>query len=158
MAIEFKHGGRVWRADTPAEAIALRRRLEAEDQQAVEMGEEPDWRTERIWTPDVVMELLQSVGPQQELFLHALYEHPELTSENAIKYLSLDSDLAFAGVLSGLSKQLKKLGLKPWELYSTQVQWKGKGKSRAFCLLGNFRMAAHELGWPENWKTGKAER
>ena len=30
VAIEFKHGGRTWRADTPEEAIALRKQLELE--------------------------------------------------------------------------------------------------------------------------------
>ncbi len=152
MAIEFKHGGRLWRADTPEEAIALRKKLEAEDEYALEIGEEPDWTQEEVWTPDAAMGLLENIGRQQELFLQAMYQDDVITSNEAIKRLSLDSELAFAGVLSGLSKQLKKLEKKPWELYTTQVRWNGKEKTRSFRLSNGFRWAAHELGWPENWK------
>src|SRR5437867_6755954 len=158
MAIEFRYGRIVWRVDTPDEAIALRQKLEAQDEAAIQHGEEP-WEiegdTERVWTPDTAMELLQTLGPQQHLFLQVMYEDRLITSDDAIKRLSLDSELAFAGVLSGLSKQLKKMDIKPWQLYTTQAQWLGKEKKRSFGLLNAFRWAAHELRWPANWNRYK---
>ena len=151
MAIEFMHNGRLWRADTEDEAIKLRRKLEDQDRVAEEMGQEPDSVRESVWTPDMAMELLKNAGELQKKFLRVLYEGTEVTSDKVIKKLALDSEIAFAGVLSGLSKQLKKLGVKPWNLYDTRVQWSGKVKNRSFQLAGDFRWVAVEIGWPEKW-------
>ncbi len=151
MAIEFMHNGRLWRADTEDEAIRLRQKLEAQDRIAAERGEEPDIARESVWTPDMAMELLKNAGDLQRRFLRVLYEGTEIGSEKIIKKLALDSEIAFAGVLSGLSKQLKKLGVKTWDLYDTRVEWTGKVKSRSFQLAADFRWVATEIGWPERW-------
>lgn len=149
MAIEFKHRGRVWRADTAAEAIELRKLLDRQAIAAAESGELPDSIEEQeAWTPDAVTELLKALGNQQKLFVRALFAHRTLTVDKALEELSLDH-ASFAGVLSGLSKQLKKQNLKPWQLYNTQVEWKDKGKIRTFWLSNSFRWAAEELGWPD---------
>jgi hypothetical protein len=152
MAIEFMHNGRLWRADTEDEAIRLRQTLEERDRIAAETGEEPDTVRESVWTPDTVMELLKNAGTLQKRFLRVLYDGTEVSSDKIIKKLSLDSEIAFAGVLSGLSKQLKKLGVKTWDLYDTRVQWEGKVKSRSFQLSSDFRWMAAEIGWPERWE------
>jgi len=152
MAIEFKHGGRVWRADTVEEALRLRKRLEAEDIAALESGEEPDHLTEPVWTTDKVMDLLKNIGHQQKMFLKALVDKHISTSAEVIKRLELKSEESFAGVLSGLSKQLGKLGIKPWDLYTVQVEWNGKDKTRSFQLANNFRWVAQQLGWPDKWE------
>jgi hypothetical protein len=151
MAIEFKHGGRMWRADTAKEAITLRRQLETDDEAALQHGEEPDWITEPVWTPDSIMELLRGLGQQQKMFLKVLCERQVVKSEQVIDLLPVKSEVSLAGVLSGLSKQLKKLGFKPWDLYAVTVEWTGKDKTRSFRLVGNFRWAANEIGWPEKW-------
>ncbi len=145
------HNGSMWRADTEDEAIRLRKKLEDRDVLAAEMGEEPDALSENIWTPDMAMELLKNAGDRQKRFLRMLYDDGTVTSDKAIKKLSLDSEMAFAGVLSGLSKQLKKLGVKPWNLYSTQVEWTAKVKNRSFSMSQDFRWIATEIGWPERW-------
>jgi hypothetical protein len=152
MAIEFKHGGKVWRADTPDEAITLRNKLEEDDRYAETDGEEPEWRDENIWTPDVVSDLLEACGEHQKAFLRALYPGDWVSSDKILKALSLASEVSFAGVLSGLSKQLKKLNVKPWQLYTMQIQWKTDGKVRSFRLSGRFRWAAEQLGWPDQWR------
>ena len=152
MAIEFKHCGRQWRADTVEEALALRKRLDDEDKIAFMSGEEPASEESHAWTPDVVTELLQSLGEHQKSFLCTLCEHRDfLPSDQIVKKLSLQSEVSFAGVLSGLSKQSKKLNIMPWDLYEVQVSWKGKSKTRSFKLSRGFRWALDELGWPENW-------
>jgi len=154
MAIEFKHGGRVWRADTPEEAIALRRKLEAADQEALSHGFPPDWsKDDGSWTPDTVTDLLREAGPNQKGLLMLLHEREGMVpSGDVIRALGLSSEVALAGVLSGLSKQLKKLGLKTWDLYTTHVTWDGKTKARWFQLAGDFVKEAEKLGWPEGWK------
>jgi hypothetical protein len=152
MAIEFKHNGRLWRTDTVDEALALRRKLEAEDQAAFEAGEDlPYVYREQVWTPDTVTDLLKNAGSLQKRFLRALAEGGKATSEDLVVSLGLDSEVSLAGVLSGLSKQLKKLGVKPSDLYTVDVSWTGKSKTRNFGLLSEFRWAATELGWPEKW-------
>jgi hypothetical protein len=151
MAIEFRHNGRTWRADTPEEALALLKRLEVDDEMTRDAGEEPSHVTELVWTPDNTLEFLKGAGNLQKKFLRALLEGHWVPSEKILKELSLDSEVAFAGVLSGLSKQLKKLRLKPWNLYLVNVQWTGKIKNRSFRLLDDFTFTAAELGWPDKW-------
>lgn len=152
MAITFEHNGKSWRADTVEEALKLRRRLEALDKAAWGSGVEPE-KAPR-WTPDLVVDLLEGLGDLQGAFLRVLFDNKQITSGKAVKQLGLDSEIAFAGVLSGLSKQLKKIGLKPWELYSVVVSWAGKEKTRMFQLSPDFRFVAMEVGWPDSWQKG----
>jgi hypothetical protein len=152
MGIEFKHNGRLWRADTVDEAVALRRKLEAEDQAAFEAGEElPYVYREQVWTADTVTDLLKNAGSLQKRFLRTLADGGKITSEDLVVRLGLESEVSLAGVVSGLSKQLKKLGVKPSDLYTVDVSWTGKNKTRNFGLVNEFRWAAAELGWPEKW-------
>jgi hypothetical protein len=151
LGIEFKHRGRLWRADTVEEAIALRRKLEMADEVAFEAGEElPFAYAEQIWTHDTVNDLLGNAGYLQKKFLRAVAEGKS-TSDELVAKLNLNSEVALAGVLSGLSKQLKKLGVKTSDLYSVDVSWTGKNKTRTFSLVNDFRWVAAELGWPEKW-------
>jgi len=153
--IEFKHNGRIWRTDSVEEAVALRRRLEINDQIAFESGEEVDvYEEERrqVWTPDAVVDLFKGIGFQQRHFLKALAEGTEVPSPQILGVLGLQSEVAFAGVLSGLSKQLKKLGINNSDLYTVSVKWNATNKSRSFRLSPSFSAAAGELGWPENWE------
>lgn len=152
MAIEFKHRGRTWRADTPEEAIRLREKLEQADQELIEMGEAPSDFEEPVWTADSVHELLRKIGPYQKTFLRVLHEPLEVASDKIIKEIGLKSEVHFAGVLSGLSKQVRSLNLKPWDLYSVRVEWDGKAKTRYFRLANDFRWVASELGWPDKWQ------
>jgi hypothetical protein len=153
MGIEFKHRGRVWRADTVEEAIKLRTRLEAEDQAAFDAGEELPYDLDDTakWTHDTITDLLRGAGPLQRRFLKVLAQEDEITSDKLLEKLSLDSMVSLAGVLSGLSKQLKKLGIKTWELYTVKVEWSGKTKTRSFSLVKQFEWSAAELGWPDKW-------
>ena len=152
VAIEFKHGGKQWRADTIEEAIELSNRLDEEDRIAIMAGDEPNDDSQQRWTPDVTTELLQSLGDYQKAFLKALYESRTwLQSDQIVKQLSLDSEVSLAGVLSGLSKQSKGINIMPWHLYEIQVSWKGKSKTRSFKMTTGFRGALDEIGWPETW-------
>ena len=101
------------------------------------------------WTPDAVTDLLKGSGDLQKKFLRYLYEQDSVvTSTQIVKALKLQSEVAFAGVLSGLSKRLKKTQLQPGDLYSVTVQWTNEGKIRRFTISSGFRWAAEQLGWP----------
>ncbi|HKN72684.1 MAG TPA: hypothetical protein VJX30_16745 [Terriglobales bacterium] len=150
MAIEITdHDGRKWRVDTVDEAMAFRERLKQADRMA------PRWRQapKRNLTADTVVEMLEQIGPLQAQFLGVLARSSDpVASEEIVKALKLDSEIAFAGVLSGLSKQLKKLSLNPYEVYLVRVAWTGKEKMRLFNLTEDFKLTADELGWPDVWK------
>jgi hypothetical protein len=156
MAIEFKHRGQVWRADTVEEAIRLRRELEEEaDADWVTEGEDSDPEAYTLWTPDVITEFLEKIGDLQYQFVRLLCENDALSSEEIVRKLKLDSEVSFAGVLSGLSKQLKHLNLTSSLLYTVTVSWDGKSKKRVFRVIRQFRFAASEMGWPDNWPMKK---
>jgi hypothetical protein len=156
VAIEFKHNGKLWRADTVEEALALRQRLEARDRAAIEEGEEIEEVQESVWTPDAITDLLSNAGQLQKMFLLLLTEHDfveegKLTSEALVRKLRIDSELSLAGIISGLSKQLKKMSLSPYDVYDVEVTWLATGKERSFKVNWNFLCAAQKVGWPEVW-------
>lgn len=155
MGIEFEHRGKKWKADTPSEAIRLRRELEeldalAEQYGEIEFSEDERLRAETVWTPDVFSTFVQSIGRQQREIVKALLEHPVgITSGRLAERLRLSDEMSLAGILSGLSKQLKKLELKPAHLYSVNTSWRPEGKKREFVIHRAFELAAEELGWLE---------
>jgi hypothetical protein len=157
MAIEFKHRGRTWRADTVAEAIELRRQLDDTDEiDALKGGTEFDSEDADVWTPDTVTGMLENLGDAQLRFIRLLAsDDRQITSKEIVQKLKLDSEVAFAGVLSGLSKQLKHIGLKPQQLYWVVVAWTGKTKTRSFALFDRFKAVANEIGWPDHWPAMK---
>ncbi|MGA2000877.1 MAG: hypothetical protein ABSG52_12855 [Terriglobales bacterium] len=146
MAIEFQHKGTKYRADTPAEAVALRMELERRD------AAEGDVFRHSAWTPDLAEELINGIGELQKKFLAVLCERATPTkSKTVAERMGLDSEIALAGAISGLSKQLRKMSLTPRHVYAVDVEWKGKSKERSFSLLEDFREALTELGWPDAW-------
>jgi hypothetical protein len=159
VAIEFKYNGQVWRADTPEEAIRLRNELRENNQVLIDCGQVPVAEEEIIWTSDAVVELLNGSGNLQKNFLKFLYEQGDdfqhinvpVNSGEIVKALKINSEEALAGVLSGLSKHLKKIGRQPSDLYVVSVQWTTDGKIRRFKLKPEFRWAATQLGWPDKW-------
>ncbi len=74
-----------------------------------------------------------------------------MKSDLIVERMGMDSEVALAGVISGLSKQLRKMSLSPRDVYFVDVQWKGKSKERLFLLSSDFREALNELGWPDVW-------
>jgi hypothetical protein len=150
VAIEFIHRGKKWRADTPEEAIQLRMRLEHEDEAADELfGTDETVRSESPWTPDVFWDFVHSVGTQQETVLEALLESGSVSSADLAKKLKLDNEVALGGVISGLSKQLKRFDLKPMDLYAVHTDWSNGERVRRFFIHKAFKLAAEETGWPD---------
>jgi hypothetical protein len=148
LAIEFSHRGKIWRADTPEEAIRLRQQLDVEDLRESTDPEADAWLLSE-WTPEVFANFLLAIGEQQKAAVLIMAEHAGISSAELAKRLKLDNEMALAGVISGLSKQLKTLDLSPDDLYTVKTTWNGKRKERFFFLRDNFRQAAEEAEWPE---------
>lgn len=153
VAIEFTHRGKRWRADTVEEAMRLREKLETED--ARRAAADPEFaksitREGTLWTEDRVLDLLNGIGLTQRRFLEAL-AYKAIDARDMEKTLGLDSQVALAGVLSGLSKQLRSMGIAPVSLYLVDTSWHGKKKERTFSLARGFKVVARDMGWPNDW-------
>ena len=160
VAIEFTHRGKRWRADTVEEAMRLREKLEAED--AHRAAADPEFaksltREGTLWTEDRVLDLLNGIGVAQRRFLEALAAR-SVSANDMTGILKLDSQVALAGVLSGLSKQLRAMGIAPVSLYLVDTSWHGKKKERTFALARGFRVVARDMGWPEDWPKKKRSK
>lgn len=157
LAIEFVHRGKKWKADTPEEAIRLRHALEI-DEQKQRLANNPDEQLVPVgdflrdldtrWTPEVFWSFLDGIGEQQTDAVLAMAEHDGISSAELTKHLKLGNEMALAGVISGLSKQLKTMDLSPSDLYIVNTKWNGKKKERFFFLQKYFRQTAEEVGWP----------
>jgi hypothetical protein len=162
MAIEFKHRAKTYRADTPEEAAKLVKLLREMDR--TEGIYDDDGYTEdgdpvyqKVWDADTFMELMRNLGDLQKDFLRAIFAKNQVPSAVILKTLGIDSEVALAGILSGLSKQLKSINLASGDLYSVTVKWSGKQKKRLFTLNPDFMGAAIETGWPDEWEGAKRD-
>jgi len=151
MSIEFRYKGTVWKADTPAEAVALRNELVKADKVFVPEHETMDQQAD-FWTPDKFMDVINGIGELQQRLLIAVHRKPGITSKELVRELRMDSEVALAGVISGLSKQLKQLNIEPKLVFGIDVKWKGKAKTRRFVMNDFFLHAGIEQNWPEAWE------
>jgi hypothetical protein len=157
MAIEFKYKGTVWKADTPEEAVALRNELEKRDQAFVPEFDAMD-QSVQLWTPDRFMDVINGIGELQQRLLVAIRRKPGISSKELVRELRMDSEVALAGVISGLSKQLKQLDIEPKRVFIIDVKWKGKVKTRKFILNDFFMHAGSEQGWPDAWEKRQVKK
>lgn len=146
MAIEFKHNGKTWRADTPKEAIELLQQLEA-----IESGETT--KRKSVWDIAKITDVLNSLGKLQQQLLIYVSVAKEVKSSSLVDELHLQSEIALAGVLSGLSKQVKEHGVEMKDVLRIDVAWRGKTKERQLSLSPDFIAVAETAGWPDAWQS-----
>jgi hypothetical protein len=153
LAVRFTYRGKRWEADTPEEAIRLRRELEAQDaaEPGADVRAEQDLRATSAWTPDTFWNFVQSIKPNQKAAVIALCEHSSLWADDLAEAINVHED-ALGGVLGGLSKQLRQLELRPSDLYQVHTDWTGGERRRLFQLQPAFRLAVEEVGWLERKK------
>jgi hypothetical protein len=152
MAIKFEYNGTTYHVDTAAEAATLQRQLKQDEALFGSYRGE----SSRIWTADLAMDLINGIGELQKKFLAELANYgASVKSSDLVGKMGIDSEVALAGVVSGLSKLLRKMSINPTSLYRVDVTWKGKDKLRYFVLSSDFRDALTELGWPDAWQAGK---
>jgi hypothetical protein len=108
-------------------------------------------RASTVWTPDVFWSFVNGIGHTQTKIVKALLENPAgITSSRLAQMLKIRDEMSLAGVLSGLSKHLKKLELKPAHLYIVNTIWTTEGnKIREFVVHRAFELTAEELNWLE---------
>lgn len=157
MAIEFKYKGTVWKADTAEEAVALRNELERADKAFVPEHEAID-QLNAFWTPDRFMDVINGIGELQQRLLAIIWRRPRITSREIVRELRLESEVALAGVISGLSKQLKQLGVELKQVFAIEVKWTGKNKTRRFILDDFFLQVGIEQDWPDAWEKKQAKK
>jgi hypothetical protein len=151
LGVRFTHRGKRWEADTPEEALRLRQMLDNLDTHEINgdtSREDQYIRSESVWTPDVFESFIRDIGYQQQEAVKAMLASTGIAAEELAKQIRIKPE-SLGGVLSGLSKQLKRLELKPSDLYLVHTEWDGKTRTRIFFLEKAFRLAAEEVGWPE---------
>ncbi len=159
LSIRFIHRGKKWEADTPEEAVHLRRALEDCDEEDAEQGigaSPQEVRADSVWTPDTFWNFVNSIGYQQKKAVVALLQKRGSLEAPALAEGIGVEEAALGGVLSGLSKQLKQLELRPYDLYRVHTDWSNGQRRRLFFLQYAFRLAAEEVGWPEERKKDDA--
>lgn len=161
MAIRFKYRGREFVADTPEEAVRLQRMLEDEDSKRAK--QDPHFRNilDREvagWTEGQFWQVMNNLGTRQTQLLHLVLLYEVLGSEELAAGLDLSSQEALAGVVSGLSKQLTKQGVKPNDVFWVETHWVGKKKERFFRLTTGFAGVSAGSSWTAFWKNKKWEK
>jgi hypothetical protein len=156
MAIRFLHRGQQYEVDTVEEAIRLRRVLEKEDAEDVQIGnitEEELSYDKTKWSEDRFLALTQNIGIAQQKFLAALITAPRgpVHVKNIAKRLQLSSTVVLAGIQSGLAKQLRAIGLEPIDLYRVEISWIDGERNRYLTLNEGFRLASLDNGWPPDY-------
>lgn len=147
LAIRFKYRGIEWSVDTAEEAIAVREKMDSDAHPW------DDWEEQqRFWTPDKFIDAIDGIGDLQKKLLVAIHRKPGISSRELVLALGMDSEVALAGVISGLSKQLKKMGIEPSQVLAIKVDWKEKIKNRTFLLDDFFVGAGAEQNWPAAWE------
>ncbi len=130
----LKARGRKWEADTPEEAIRLRQELERSDApEAFDDSDRDDHLTrhESVWIPDVFEGFIQGMGSHQLDAVRVLVRNPSIRADKLADAIGV-SGSSLAGVLSGLSKQLRKLELKQSQLYLIHTEWDGEKSPARF--------------------------
>ena len=104
-----------------------------------------------FWTPERFMDVMTGIGDMQRRMLLAVYQQPNITGRDLSSALGVGSEFALAGVVSGLSKQLRPLGIELGQVLLVNVRWGTKTKTRRFMLEDFFVSAGAEQGWPDRW-------
>lgn len=156
LAIRFTYRGTEYVADTPEEAQRLRQLLEDSDygRPKNDVGFRYRMNLQLYgWDESRFNSVMASIGRQQTKMLVALFLWQAIDAEDLAMVLGLSSQESLAGVISGLSKQLEKLGVKLGDVFRVQTHWVGKKKERYFSLSPGFDGAAAEFNWGHYWRT-----
>ena len=146
MAIKFNYRGQTYIADTPEEAARLRILLE-DSYHKRSKADIDFWQRMVVrdagWTEKKFWSVLDTIGKLQAELLEIIM-WSEVPADILAKELKLPSQEALAGVLSGLSKQLKPLNIRTSDVVKIETLWIGKKRQRWFMATDAFSAAASE--------------
>jgi hypothetical protein len=137
---EVEYRGVVIRCETPEAAANLARML----------GGEPDNPLVQEWHPDEFLEFVNRIQITQRRLLAALLE----TKGQSLKdfelrmRLTLSSNQALAGVLSGITKVAKLLDIDPKRIYIQHTTYSQGLPERRYWVSSAFQKAAADADWP----------
>jgi hypothetical protein len=153
LAIRFSYHGRRYEADTAEEAKKLVELLEEADKERAK--NDPEFARKLLlkkagWTDDKFWNLVNSIGETQVMLLEAICggDGEPIFADALARKLGLKSQVSLAGVLSGFSKQAKRLGIRVGDVYQINTFWKGRTKERMFTVTEGFREIAKQNEWP----------
>lgn len=153
-------------ADSPEEAAELVRLLQKRETQLTlqeglahaRIHDEPEPQVQASeddagpWNAEVFQSYLRRLGDTQTTVLAHLLVNGIVTDAELRASLRLPSNQALAGVLSGLSKQARAMGIDPREVFNVQ-NWRLDGKRHAEYLSAlSLRRIARKLNWPPDDK------
>jgi len=169
MAIRFKHGGELFTADTPEEAVKLRALLKQQDvEKAFELAQKHAWNEMKLhgeglgawralleeevmrnpWTPEVFLRFIERLGAKQRTALSMLVTRHSVTDEELREALNVSANQALAGVLSGISKQAAALNIPARAIFIFEnLRTDGKRRS-TYSVSDKFLQIAADMNWP----------
>jgi hypothetical protein len=152
LAIRFSYKGKRFEVDTPEEAAKTLEHFEKEDRLAAEAGgvdEDQVLYEKTKWTDDRFQDLVNNIGAAQKLFLAALLNGQfPLRAEAVADKIHAPSSMALSGILSGLAKQVRAIGLEPIDMYRVHITWTEGERRRFLTLDEGFRLMAEQNNWP----------
>jgi hypothetical protein len=169
MAIEFEFRGEWYRVDTPQEVVELKKYLRAQPREEESPSSESyaGLPAHGKWTSDRFALLMEKIGYVEKKFLAALLsvahpidahtvsrffpDHIRYEKKSLRRKLGWEGLLFLAGIQSGLVRQVRGLGLEPFDLYQIHISWKGGRRTRYFTVDPGFRFTAEEQGWPPKY-------
>jgi hypothetical protein len=150
VAIRFSYLGERYEADSPEEAIKLREQLRRADllsakgdrHLAKRLAEaETGWNEEKFWS------VINAIGKEQTKMLVALFHGAKLNADDLAKAIGTKSSVSLGGILSGFSKQLEAIKIKPSDIFLVETYWRGKKRTRWFRLNEGFERFAKTRLW-----------
>jgi hypothetical protein len=168
MAIEFEFRGEWYRVDTPQEVVTLKKYLRAHAQDEEEDSTSNSYAglpAHGKWTADLFTLLMERIGYFEKKFLAALLSVSHPIDANTVARLAYPGQyeyekkklrrkvernglLVLGGIQSGLARNVRALGLEPFDLYQVHISWKNDQRTRYFTVDPGFRFTAEEQGWP----------
>jgi len=137
---EVEYRGVVIRCSTPEEAANLARML----------GGEPENPLVQAWRVDEFTDFVNRIQLAQRRLLAALLEAKghSLKDFQLRDRLSLSSNQALAGVLSGITKVAQALEIDPKRIYIQHTTYSQGSPERRYWVSSAFQKAAMDADWP----------
>lgn len=168
MAIEFEHGGNLFKVDTPEEAAALLALLDRREAAALRRSQYANALArlpvfarssaaaeeyKSPWTPEAFALFIERLGKQQKAALDALLLHRIITDHELRTVLQVKDNQALAGILSGISKQAIAVNIPPRAIFRFENFRSGGKRSSRYEVADEFAQVARETGWvPEHFQ------
>lgn len=167
MAIQFKHRGELFIADTPEEAAQMRLLLHKQDADAAQnrararllaqhegpMEQLRAWTEDEAatsWTPERFLAFIERIGQPQQAALAQLVTRHQVTDDELRKAVKVSGNQALAGVLSGISKQAAALDILPRKIFKYENFRTGGKRRNTYTVADEFLQIAHDMSWPHS--------